>query len=59
MSTPNTFSSTYDSGDCRIITYTNDTHELWHAGVYVAVFKSFRSAVRYQLSEFPEVGAGG
>lgn len=45
--------STYQSGDCMVLTYTPQRHELWHRGVLVACFKAFRDAVRYQLQEFP------
>jgi len=45
--------STYQSGKCEVRTYHATLHELWHEGHYVAPFRSFRAAVRYQLEEFP------
>lgn len=45
--------SIYQSGRCEIRTYKEDYHELLFDGEYVAAFRQFRSAVAYQLREFP------
>lgn len=43
----------YISGKCTVLTYGPYWHELWYDGVFVANFRAFRDAVRYQLNEFP------
>lgn len=45
--------SIYFCGKCRVITCGEHRHELWFGESFVAIFTTFRAAVRYQLSEFP------
>ncbi len=45
--------SIYKSGSCEVRTNGEYHHELWHGGRLVATFRQFRSAVAYQLREFP------
>ena len=45
--------STYQSGKCTVITYGPYWHELWYDNHFIANFRAFRDAVRYQLNEFP------
>lgn len=43
---------TYESGSCKVISRDATHHELWHTHGLVAVFKTFRAAVRYLYDEF-------
>lgn len=48
-------SSVYHSGKCTVLSYGAYHHELHYDGRFVANFRAFRDAVRYQLMEFPGV----
>lgn len=45
--------ATYAAGRCTILTYHEGHHELHYDNHFVANFRTFRDAVRYQLMEFP------